>query len=297
MIYGYYVVKDGNKEIARSNNIITNMGKRYILNYFADKISDRSRYIGIGIGSSAATVNDYKLNFEINKYDVISSTVDFSSDTIILKAQLPIQLSATISEMGLFPGIRNARQADNAVVTFFNNDVSWSEGLYIESSTNSKINNTSFKIDATSGSTVTAVSSDLQFDFFGYSTADSLSLAFYQNDANLDYIDLFLHTTETDYYSYRIDGTSSSGHRIVEIPLVDLFANSVGNPTDFISKFKIAVKANSSTNTSVDFDGMRVNDNDTYVQETGAISRAVLASPITKEFGRILDLEYRLVIT
>ncbi len=297
MIYGYYVVKDGDKEIARSNNLITNMGKRYILNYFADKISDRSRYIGIGIGSSAATVNDYKLNFEINKYDVVSSTVDFSSDTIILKAQLPIQLSAVISEMGLFPGIRNSRQADNAVITFFNNDVSWSEGSYIESSANSKINNTSFKITANSGATVTAVSADLQFDFFGYSTADSLTLAFYQNDANLDYIDLFLHTTETDYYSYRIEGTASSGHRIVEIPLVDLFANSVGNPTDFISKFKIAVKANSSTSTAVDFDGMRVDDNDTYVQETGAISRAVLASPITKEFGRILDLEYRLVIT
>lgn len=297
MMYGYYVIKDGDKEIARSNNLITNMGKRYILNYFADKISDRSRYIGIGIGSIAATVNDYKLGFEINKYDVISSTVDFSSNTIILKAQLPIQLSAVISEMGLFPGIRNARQSDNAVVTFFNNDVSWSEGSYIESSANSKINSTSFRIESNSGSTVTAVSSDLQFDFFGYSTVDSLSLAFYQNDVNLDYIDLFLHTTETDYYSYRIEGTASSGHRIVEIPLVDLFANSVGNPTDFITKFKIAVKANSSTNTAVDFDGMRVNDNDTYVQETGAISRAVLASPITKEFGRILDLEYRLVIT
>lgn len=297
MIYGYYVIKDGDKEIARSNNLITNVGKRYILNYFADKISDRSRYIGIGTGSTTANVNDYKLQFEINKYPVNSSTIDFSADTIIMKAQLPMQLSATITEVGLFPGVRNARQSDSSIITFFNNDVSWSAGSYIFSSVNSRINSTSFQIAANSGSTVTAISSDLQFDFYGYSTADSLSIAFYQNDANLDYIDLLLHTTDTDYYTYRIEGTTSAAYRIVEIPLVNLFANSTGSPTDFISKFKIAVKSNASTNTAVDFDGIRINDNDTYVQETGAISRAVLASPITKEFGRILDLEYRLVIT
>ncbi len=297
MMYGYYVIKDGDKELARTNNLITNVGKRYILNFLANKISDRSRYIGIGIGSTAANANDFKLNFEINKYRVESSTVDFSNNTIILKAELPLQLAATISEMALFPGVANARQSDSKVITFFNNDVTWSQGEYIDSSINSKINNTSFKISATSGNTVTAVSSNLQFDFYGYSTADSLSIAFYQNDVNLDYIDLILNTNDSNYYTYRIEGTASIGHRIVDIPLVNLLGTPTGNPTDFISKFQIAVKANTSTNTAVDFDGIRINDNDTYVKETGAISRAVLSSPITKEFGRILDLEYRLVIT
>ena len=103
-------------------------------------------------------------------------------------------------------------------------------------------------------------------------------------------------SSDTDYYKYRINGTSAIGHRIVEVPLVDFFANPVGDPKDSISKISITVKANASTSTSVDFDGMRINDNDTYIQETGAISRAALINPIVKEFGRILDLEYRLVI-
>lgn len=296
MITGYYVIKDGDKELCRSKNIITNIGKRHILNYLADKVTDRSRYIGIGIGSASPTSADYKLQFEINKYQVYTSTIDYASNVIIMKAQLPLQLAATISELALFPGVSTSRAAEDRVITFFNNDASWTNGSYISESANSKINNTSFQIESSNGSIVTAASTDIPFDVSGYSTDDSISIAFKQNDVNLQYIDISFSSSDTDYYKYRINGTSVIGHRIVEVPLVDFFANPVGDPKDSISKISITVKANASTSTSVDFDGMRINDNDTYIQETGAISRAALINPIVKEFGRILDLEYRLVI-
>ena len=296
MITGYYVIKDGDKELCRSKNIITNIGKRHILNYLADKVTDRSRYIGIGIGSASPTSADYKLQFEINKYQVYTSTIDYSSNVIIMKAQLPLQLAATISELALFPGVSTSRAAEDRVITFFNNDASWTNGSYISESANSKINNTSFQIESSNGAIVTSSSTDIPFDISGYSTDDSISIAFKQNDENLQYVDISFSSSDTDYYKYRINGTSVIGHRIVEVPLVDFFANPVGDPKDSISKISITVKANASTSTSVDFDGMRINDNDTYIQETGAISRAALINPIVKEFGRILDLEYRLVI-
>jgi len=296
MITGYYVIKDGDKEISRSNNVVTTIGKRHILNYLADKISDRSRSIGVGIGSSTATQADYKLEFEINKYKVYTSTIDYANNTIIMKAQLPLQLAATISELALFPGTSSERSSDNRVITFFNNDATWTNGLYVSESANSKINNTSFQITSSSGTAVVATSTDIPFDISGYSTDDSISLAFKQSDANLQRIVIKLYSSDTDYYSYTINGTASVGHRIVEVPLVDFLANPVGDPKDSISKISIEVKANTSTTSVVDFDGIRINDNDTYVQETGAISRAALSVPIIKEFGRILDLEYRLVI-
>lgn len=297
MITGYYVIKDGDKEISRSNNVVTTIGKRHILNYLADKISDRSRSIGIGIGSSTGTLSDYKLEFEINKYKVYTSTVDYANNTIIMKAQLPLQLAATISELGLFPGASSDRSADSRVITFFNNDATWTNGSYVSESANSKINNTSFQIISSNGTAVVATSTDIPFDISGYSTDDSISLAFKQNDANLQRIVIKLYSSDTDYYSYTINGTASVGHRIVEVPLVNFLANPVGDPKDSISKISIEVKANTSTTSTVDFDGIRINDNDTYVQETGAISRAALITPIVKEFGRILDLEYRLVIS
>lgn len=296
MITGYYVIKDGDTELCRSNNIVTNVGKRHILNYLADKVADRSRYIGIGIGSESATSTDYKLNFEINKYIVYTSTIDYANNTIIMKAQLPLQLAATISEMGLFPGASSTRSIDSRVITFFNNDAIWTNGSYVSDSENSKINNTSFQISSVGGTAVTATSTDIPFDVTGYSTDDSISMAFKQNDENLEYIEISLYSSDTDYYRYRINGTTLINHRIVEIPLIEFFANPVGDPSDSISKISITVKSNTSTSTSVDFDGIRINDNDTYVQETGAISRAALTVPVIKEFGRILDLEYRLVI-
>ena len=296
MMTGYYVIKDGNKEICRSNNIITTVGKRHILNYLADKITDRSRHIGIGIGNSATSITNYKLDFEINKYQVYTSTIDYASSTIIMKAQLPLQLAATISELALFPGVSSSRGADSRIITFFNNDAYWTNGTYVSDSANSKINNTYFQISSTSGTAVTATSTDIPFDISGYSTDDSISIAFKQNNSNLEYIDFSFYSSDTDYYTYRVNGTGTAGHRILEVPLVDFLATSVGDPKDSISKISIKVKATAGNDTSVDFDGIRINDNDTYVQETGAISRAVLDTPIVKEFGRILDLEYRLVI-
>jgi hypothetical protein len=296
MISGYYVIKDGDKEIARTPNLVTNIGKRHILNYLADKIADRGRFIAIGIGSTAANVADSKLEFEVNKYKVFSSSIDFTNSTIIMKAELPLQLAATISEVGLFPGSTAQTQYDSKALTYFNNDVVWTAGSYIESSANSKINNTSFQIASTNGAEVIAKSTNLTFDFSGYSVADSFSLAFYQNNTNLQYIDLYMYKTDSDYYKYRIPG-GSAGHRIVNIPMSDIVAGSVGSPNEYIAKFGLAVKANTGTSTTVDFDGLRINDNDTNIADHGIISRAVLGTPITKEFGRILDIEYRLVVS
>jgi hypothetical protein len=296
MMTGYYVIKDSGVEIARSNNIITKVGKRHILDYLANKVADRNRYIGIGIGSSATTLENFKLDFEINKYQVYTSSIDYNSGTIIMKAQLPLQLAATISEIALFPGVSNAREADSKVITFFNNDSTWTNGTYVSESSNSKINNTSFQMTSINSVATTATSIDIPFTLSGYSVADSISFAFKQNDINLQYIDILVYSSDIDYYTYRINGTSSTGHRIVEVPLSNFLASATGSPKDYMLKTSMVVKANLSTTTSVDFDGIRINDNDTYVQETGAISRAVLPTPIIKEFGRILDLEYRLVI-
>jgi hypothetical protein len=278
--------------------MITNVGKRHMLNYIANKLPDRSRYIGIGIGSTAANVSDTRLEFEINKYKVYTSYIDYANNTIIMKAELPIQLSATITEIGLFPGSSAMNAYDSKFITFFNNDVIWSNGTYIDDSAVSKINKTSFKVTANSGASVLAKSSSLPADMTGYSNDDSLSIAFYENDTNLDYIELVLYSSDNNYYTYRIEGANTVGHRVVQIPFSSIITqnNTTGSPTLNIENFGLRVKANSSTNTSVDFDGLRVNDNDTFVEENGIISRAVLATPIQKEFGSLLDIEYRLVV-
>jgi hypothetical protein len=58
----------------------------------------------------------------------------------------------------------------------------------------------------------------------------------------------------------------------------------------------VEVTANSSGTTAVYFDGLRINDEDTFDPTYGMISRSVLTGGdiITKTSGRQVDVEYKL---
>jgi hypothetical protein len=77
-----------------------------------------------------------------------------------------------------------------------------------------------------------------------------------------------------------------------------LFSNTSTVPPDFtnITNVGVEVTANSSGTTSVYFDGIRINDEDTFDPTYGMISRSVLTGGdiITKTSGRQVDIEYKL---
>ena len=63
-----------------------------------------------------------------------------------------------------------------------------------------------------------------------------------------------------------------------------------------IIKLGLEVTANSSGTTTVYFDGIRINDEDTFDANYGMISRSVLTGGniVTKTSGRQVDIEYKL---
>jgi hypothetical protein len=77
-----------------------------------------------------------------------------------------------------------------------------------------------------------------------------------------------------------------------------LFSNTSTVPPDFnnIINLGLEVTANSSGTTSVYFDGIRINDEDTFDPTYGMISRSVLTGGdiVTKTSGRQVDIEYKL---
>ena len=64
-----------------------------------------------------------------------------------------------------------------------------------------------------------------------------------------------------------------------------------------ITNVGVEVTANSGGTTSVYFDGIRINDEDTFDPIFGIISRSVLASALNKIAGRSVDIEYRLQLS
>jgi hypothetical protein len=91
---------------------------------------------------------------------------------------------------------------------------------------------------------------------------------------------------------------STTPDKIQSVNLSELFSNTSATPPDFtnITNIGVEVTANSSGTTSVYFDGIRINDEDTFDPTYGMISRSVLTGGdvITKTSGRQVDIEYKL---
>lgn len=273
--------------------MITSIGKRYILDYFANKTTSRTKYIAVGIGSDPASINDTKLHFETGRYPVISTSLDYVNSQIIYKAQLPVDLYSKISELGLYQDSGASPTVyDSNVVSFFDNDAEWSNGI-IAPSQYSKVGESMFFVQTGNGTAVTTEKVK-DFDFSGYSGNDKISVAFYQ-DANLSNFRLRLHTTSTDYYYYDFTAEASAGYYLKTISMSDIInnTNKQGSPTTDFEKMSIVVTPESGTVSVLQLDALRIDDMDIYTYDKGIISRSVI-TPVTKEFGRVMDVEYRM---
>ena len=308
-MFGEYVFYEDNKEIYRSKNLLTKFGKRYLTQYLAGQSTNTLKDIALGVGSTAATVNDTQLGFEFYKSAVTMNSIDIqtSSSTgistygVVHKTTIPVDVAGIINEVGLFPNVilGNTDYASNSISTFENNQ-NWTDsaGAYPSSVT------TPFPKIGTSYLSIGAASSqskeyfyNFDLDVSGYSALDSLTLAYYQSDTNLDYVFVRMYDSNNNYYEIRYAGELSVGYKIKSLTLNNLYSSGfgVGTPDQTsIVKISCGVKAKSSGATTALFDGMRINDEDSFRTDYGMISRSVLTTPITKSLGKQMVIEYRI---
>jgi hypothetical protein len=220
---------------------------------------------------------------------------------VVHKTTLPVDVSGTINEVGLFPSVSlsSTDYASNFISTFEDNQ-SWTDSSGIVAPV---ITSPSPRI-GTSYLQMTAPLSqakdyyyNFNFDISGYSALDSLTLAYYQSDLNLDYVYVRMYDSIDRYYEIRYTGSSSIGYKINSLTLNNLYSSGYGSGTPDqtdIVKISVGVKAKSSGSSSVLFDGLRINDEDSFRADYGLISRSVLATPIVKSIGKQMVIEYRI---
>lgn len=310
-MFGEYIFYDNNKEIYRSKNLLTKFGKRYLTQYLAGQSNTNLKDIALGVGSTAATVNDTQLGFEFYKSPVSMSSIDIqtSSSTglstygVVYKTTIPVDVAGTINEVGLFPTVSlgSTDYASNSISTFENNQ-SWTDSLGAYPSTTT----TPFPKIGTSYISIGAAALqskeyfyNFNIDVSGYSALDSLTIAYYQSDTNLDYVFVRTYDSNNNYYEIRFPGSGSTGYKINSLTLNNLYSSGFGSGTPdqtAIVKISVGVKAKSSGATTALFDGLRINDEDSFRTDYGMISRSVLITPITKSLGKQMVIEYRLGI-
>jgi hypothetical protein len=91
---------------------------------------------------------------------------------------------------------------------------------------------------------------------------------------------------------------SGTGYKISDdISLADLSVYGTPDKSNIV-KVSINLVSQDNLETSVSFDGLRINDEDTFNPGYGIISRSILDSPyLTKLAGRQVDVEYKLELS
>ena len=300
--------------------MITKFGKRFLTSYIAGASDFNSKDLAIGIGNTAADANgnDTKLEFEfyrlpvtLGSFDISQTGVDGGGNpifayTAIYKATVPQDVSGVISEVGLYPGVRSSNNSyDSKFITSFENNINWLDSSnnnpVLRSNSTSpaftaKIGESMVQFDVNQSTSKEYKNSIVNLDLSGYSVNDSLSIAYKKNDNNVTAIRVKLYSSETQYYYADFTPSSGTGDKIQSISMSSVFSNistTAPDPTN-ITKIGVQVTAGSGGPTTVYFDGLRINDEDTFDPQYGLISRSVLTTPLQKPSGRPVDIEYKL---
>jgi hypothetical protein len=300
--------------------MITKFGKRFLINYLAGNADFSKKEIAFGIGSTAPNPkgNDTRLEFEfyrlpatISSIDIQQTGVDLDGDPVfsykaVYQATLPQDVAGVATEIALYPGSRSSKNNfDDRVISLFENNILWTDslganpGIEINSSVfTSKIGENMVYMQTPASTSKEYKLSLNQLDLSGYSINDSLAIAYKKNDNNISKIRVKFYSSTTQYCYVDFTPASGTGDKIQSINLSSLFSNTSVTPPDFanIINLGIEITAGSGGTTKVYFDGLRINDNDTFDPTYGMISRSVLTGGdiIYKTSGRQVDIEYKL---
>ena len=311
-VSGEYVFYEDGKEVGRNKNLITKFGKRYLTQYLAGQSNTNLKDVAIGIGSTAASVNDTQLGFEFYRSPVTMSSIDIQTNSttgvssygVVHKTTIPVDVVGVISEIGIFPtvSLSSTDYASNSISTFEDNQ-SWadSNGAFpsVLTTPTPKIGSYYLSMNAPSSGTKQYFN-NFNIDISGYSALDSLTIAYRQVDLNLDYVFVRMYDSNNNYYEIRYAGdVATTGDKIKSLTLNNLYSSGYGSGAPdqtSIVKIGVGVKAKSSGATAVLFDGLRINDEDAFRTDYGLISRSVLSTPIVKTLGKQMVIEYRIGI-
>jgi hypothetical protein len=290
-IYRFYQNGD---LVHEEENLITTNGKVAILRYLAGYSAHFGRSIRLGVGTTAANAADQTLNFENVQAPVTLISPDYTNTWLVFKARVPEDRAGTFYEVGLNTAYNDQVQAFGSaqILTFDNSIEPWTAGTY--NTTTARVSAGNLRIAPGAASTTVAATLDTYLDLSGYSASDDMKLA-YNVAANVASMYIRFYTDATNYFTYTITAPTA-GYKISTFNKGNFVAT--GAPSwSSITQVGISVTSNATGGTTVDFDGFRIDDKDTYNQVETLVSRTVLGTPVTKAAGVPLDIEYTLDLT
>jgi len=294
---GIYRVYEDGILIAEQKNKLTVLGRANALKAMLGSTQSFASSMGIGVDDSANDTTAYHnktdLGFNVGKYPVISSSLGNTEtyDALVYTARITDQSRYNITELGLFANrVASGFKNENQVIFDFEEgdpftltSSSWYSTIVNPNPVfrigNSCLNMTLSTSLAVWNSSVINLSNVAPYDDF------CLAANFGAN-ANLT---IKFESSSSNYATYTFV-PGGTGYKVLSVSKSSP-SDSLGT-VDWSNINKITIDAGGQ----VYLDGLRIKKYRTPDSTEGLVSRAVLATPIEKKFGSIIDIQYLLEV-
>lgn len=281
--------------------MITDLGKVHIKRFLAGWEPELARSIAFGVGDSAESSAQDRLDYEIGRTDIALTTYNFLEDKLIYKGVTDELFDGVIYEVGLYSSEAGEGSAvgSKLILSFDSDTEFWTQaGLPATyATTNTRIGNDSVVVAPAASGSITTSYADVLMDLSGYTAADTFSFAFYNANANASSMKYRLYTDAANYYDIDLtSGQITTGFNLVNIPMAQAVPTGAPRWAE-ITKVDVTVNANANGAAHVQLEGVRVEDRDNTEIGNILIARTKLAVPYTKLTGTIQEVEFPLGIT
>ena len=210
-------------------------------------INSPSKDLAFGIDSTSAQANgnDTRLGFEFYRVPASFGSIDIQTDgsgnstySVVYQATIPQDVSGIIKEIGLYPSIKDSvNNYDSKFIADFENNLMWfksddSNPELVETTTSEikpRVGSYFSKIAVSASQSSEFTCSYSGLDLSGYTASDSLSLAYNQENTNLESIVFKFYSSDSSYYSATFTGAASvtEPDKIAKFLFTTLTANNI----------------------------------------------------------------------
>lgn len=292
--------------------MLTANGKNHIRRYLAQQVPVIGSVMVFGTGVRAEVGGDVMLQYEVARNNINLITYDFALNKLIYKATVPENFVGQIYEVGIYSAASDTLAGDfgsREIANFESGDL-WVDNTtllpeaYIDGPAATPAGAGHARIGSQALSHVPALSvtktsslKNIVADLTGYSGADYVTAALYVGNTNTASVSLRFMTDASNYYTFTATtAVTTTGYKVLDF--LKSTATVTGAPSwANITELRLITTSAASGTSAIEWDGIRVQDNDTANLDYILVARKVIPTPQTKISGQSLDVEFTLDVS
>jgi len=269
--------------------MITANGKKIIKRFYSGDEGRIASSLSVGAGSQPETINDSRMQYEVERINITSVGVEPDNDRIVFRAVLPPAGIKTIYEVGLWA--YPVGQISGKTLGLLGTTSVWTNATI--SNANGRANQNTMQISYSANGTTNAEVVGVNENLSMYTGSDSIVIG-YHVTVNISSVRVRIGLDTSNYYEFVLPASTANSYNVARLSLSS--GTMVGSPRwDEIRYVAVRPSATAAGGGNLFFDGIRVEQN-SINEGNILVARSVLAIPYLVNQTIDNDIEYALAV-